>query len=136
MMRSLGLFVAGTAITWMIIVVPARMLWGDSAVWFSGVSALLCLVPTALTLLWGRWSLRGVPEQQLLAVFGGMGLRMVVVVGVGLALFCLHPAFHYLRFLLWVIAFYLITLTLEMGILLYGSSPAGQPHHVSRIGKS
>ena len=129
MMRSLGFLVGGTALFWLLVVVPARFLWGDSAVLFSGVAALLCLIPTALTLVWSQRSFRGLPEHQLLAVMGGTGLRMVFVIAVGMALFFSLPAFYYIRFWLWVIAFYLVTLTLEMGILVYGPAAAGRPRN-------
>ena len=54
----------------------------------------------------------------MLAVMGGTGLRMVFVVGAGMALFYLHPDFNHAAFWIWVIVFYLFTLTLEMVILL------------------
>jgi hypothetical protein len=81
----------------------------------STVAALLCLLPTAATLLWCDLVLRGTPEQQLAAVLGGTGLRMVFVVGAALALFYNMPEyFGFGRFWLWVIVFYLATLALEM----------------------
>ena len=132
MRRSLSYLVGGTVLFWFLTVVPARILWGDSAVLFSGVAALLCLLPSALTLFWSHQSFRGLPEQQLLAVLGGMGVRMVFVTAVGMALFFLHPAFYHMRFWLWVIAFYLVTLTLEMGLLVYGPVAVDQPRNRSR----
>jgi hypothetical protein len=84
----------------------------------TGVAALLCLVPTAVTLLWCDLVLGGSPEQQLAAVFGGTGLRMVFVVAVGMVLYFNFEAFNRTDFWLWVILFYLATLTLEMALVL------------------
>jgi hypothetical protein len=85
---------------------------------FSATAGLLCLVPTAATILWCDWAFKGAPEQQVLAVMGGIGLRMVFVIGVGMVLFHAVPAFQYGRFWIWVIVFYLFTLTVEMSLLL------------------
>jgi hypothetical protein len=120
--KSLGVLVAGTLAFWLVVVVPARLLWGDSAVLFSSVAAALCLIPTAATLPWTQRSFRGTPEQQLLAVMGGMGVRMAFVVAVGMVLFHGFSEFNYQRFWLWIIFFYLFTLALEM-VLLVKSAP-------------
>jgi hypothetical protein len=79
-----------------------------------GVATLLCALPSAVTLLWCDLVLGGSPEQQLAAVFGGTGLRMAFVVAVGMVLYLNVDSFHDNGFWLWVIVFYLTTLTLEM----------------------
>ncbi len=79
-MKSLGYLVGGTVAFWVVVFYPARLLWGDSAVLFSAAACLLCLAPSAATLAWSQRGLQGLPEQQLLAVMGGTGLRMVFVV--------------------------------------------------------
>lgn len=118
MKRSLGFLVGGSLAFWLVVAYPAWLLGGDAAVVFSAVAGLLCLVPTAVTLLWCLRSSAGAPEQQLLAAMGGMGVRLVVVLGVGMALFHALPYFHYRSFWIWIIVFYLFTLTLEMGLIL------------------
>jgi hypothetical protein len=123
------LLFAGTLACWLVTVFPARWLGDDSAVLFSATAALLCFVPAAATLAWGEWALKGQPEQQLLAVLGGTGVRMAVVLAAGLALYFLHPEFHYLRFWIWVIVFYLVTLGLEVGILVSRSPAPDRPRH-------
>jgi hypothetical protein len=112
--KGLLQLVGGTLLCWLVVVVPARWLWGDSALLFSTTAWLLCLVPSAGTLAWAQWALRGKPEQQLLAVMGGTVVRMLFVLGIGMALYLTLPDFQYIRFWLWVIAFYFITLTLEI----------------------
>ena len=122
MKRSLGLLVAGGLAFWLVVAYPAKWLWGDSAVVFSAVAGLLCLVPAAATLVWSLRALPGAPEQQLLAVMGGTALRMVFVVGVGVVIFYSSNYFHESSFLIWIVVFYLVTLTLEMGLVLSGRS--------------
>ena len=124
MTRSLAWLVAGGITFWLLVFYPARLLWGETAVAFSAVAAILCLIPTAATLIWSEWAFRSSPEQQLLAVMGGTGLRMLFVAGVGIAMFLLSDYFHQQSFLVWVVVFYLVTLTLEISVLLAGKTLA------------
>ena len=125
-MKQLVYLIASTLAFWVIVVYPARLLWGDSAVLFSATAGLLCLVPTAGTLAWYLKAFHGAPETQLLAVLGGTVVRMVVVGGIGMVLFHTIPELQYQRFWLWVLAFYLFTLTLEM-VLITRHAATGQP---------
>jgi hypothetical protein len=126
-MRRLSLLVAGCLAFWAVVVFPIRLV-DETAFVFSGVACLLCLLPTVVTFIWCHKSLQGTSEQRLLAVLGGSGVRMLFVIGAGMALFHLLPAFHYQRFWLWIIVFYLFTLTLEMVLLLTGQAAAGRSH--------
>jgi hypothetical protein len=120
------LLVAGSLAFWLLLALPARAFGGgDEAMIVSGVTALVCLVPAALTLVWANRALGGSPEQRLVAVAGGMGFRMVVVLAAG---WVLHSRVAFLReqpsFWLWLVVFYLFTLGLEMTLLLAGRSGA------------
>ncbi len=66
------------------------------------------------TLLWCQRTFTSSPEQQLLAVLGGTGLRLVVVLAGGIALYHQVEALNRPAFLIWVVVFYLATLTLEI----------------------
>jgi hypothetical protein len=79
----------------------------------TAVAALLCLVPTAATLLWCELVLGGSPEQQLAAVMGGTAIRMVFVVAAAMVLYFNFEDFHSGGFWIWVVVFYLATLVLE-----------------------
>ena len=127
MIRRLLLLVGGCAGLWLVLLsLYFAFCWlrdgevdlGDPdhrlALLHSAVAALLCLVPTAATLVWCDLVLGGSPEKQLAAVFGGTGIRMVVVVGVALVLYQSREEFHLGRFWVWIVVFYLATLTLEM----------------------
>jgi hypothetical protein len=125
----LALLIAGGLVSWLVVFYPARLLWGDSAVVFSVVALLLCLAPAIVTLIWSQRAFQGTAEQQLLAVMGGTAVRMLFVVGAALVLFLSSNYFHEHSFLIWVVVFYLITLTLEMYVLVSGRSAAGRPQN-------
>lgn len=117
MKRLLGLLVGGLLLFWLVLVYPAWLLGGESGVVFSSVAGVICLVPTVVTMSWCLATSREAPEQRLIAVLGGMGVRLVVVLGAGMVLFHALPYFHYRTFWIWVIVFYLFSLTLEVGLL-------------------
>jgi hypothetical protein len=103
---------------------PALRLWGRDAVIYSLVAVIVCLLPATLTLLWSGWALKSTPEQQLLLVLGGTGLRMLGVLGIGLLIYGVVEYFHRESFWIWLLVFYLFTLAVEMGLMLAGR-PAG-----------
>jgi hypothetical protein len=113
-MRQLGLLIAGTLALWLLVFYPARLAWGDRAVLQSAVAAALCLVPMALTLVWCTLAHGGSAESQLAAVMGGTVVRMFAVIVVAAILFKTVEALSEPAFMLWVIVFYLATLTLEI----------------------
>ena len=122
MNKGVPLLIAGCTGLWLVLFYPVKLLWGDAAVVFSAVAALICLVPTTATLIWSERSLKAAPEQQMLAIFGGTGVRMVFVIGVGMVLYYSLPLFNDSRFWIWVVVFYLFTLALEMTLLVSRSS--------------
>jgi len=120
-MRRVGLLVVGSMVFWVLVALPSRHLWGDSAAVYSGVALFLCLVPTAATMLWANWAFDRAADQQIVMVLGGTGLRMFVVLSGGLALYMLIPYFQeHQGFWLWVLVAYLFTLALEMILVLKG----------------
>jgi hypothetical protein len=123
--RNIAILVTGVTAFWLLVFYPARLLWGDKAPVLAAVAGLLCLAPAVATLLWSRWALQSSAEQQLLAILGGTGLRMVFAAGAGIALFSLSDYFHEPGFLIWVVAFYLVTLALEVSLVL-GEYSAGK----------
>jgi hypothetical protein len=129
----LGALFGWTLAAWAIAVYPAHLLWGDpearlwndSLAFYSLAAAVLCLIPTGLTLAWASWAARQSSEQQLMMTLGGTGLRMAFVLASGLLLFFRVPYFHEPGFWGWILAFYLFTLALEMTLILTGRAPAG-----------
>jgi hypothetical protein len=123
--RRLGFLLGASLGLWAMAAYPAYLLGGGPAVLCSAVALGLCLLPAALTLCWAEWTFRRAPDQYLLTILGGTGLRLFVVLGGALAL---QAAVRDLRgqgFLLWVLAYYLITLTFEVVCLLAGRTTVG-----------
>jgi hypothetical protein len=114
MIRQLGLLLVSSLALWLLLAGPAWLLAGTSALVDTAVALGLCLAPMTATLLWCHWAFGNAPEQQLLAVMGGTTLRLLVAAGGGIALFHGFEALHRPAFLIWVIVFYLATLTLEV----------------------
>ncbi len=127
MKRNLALLVGGVLALWAVSAWPARSLWGDDALLFSATAALLCLVPGVLTLVWCQKSIGGTPEQRLMAAMGGTMVRMLVAIGAGFLLFFAVPALHEPAFLIWIVAFYLITMALEVSLVVRQISAANTP---------
>jgi hypothetical protein len=123
--KRLAWLIAGTLGLWAVVAYPAQRFAGDGALLYCTVASGLCLLPAAGTLVWSEWASRRSTEQQLLTVLGGTGLRMAVVLGVGLALYTLVPFFGRSSFWIWVLVFYLFTLAFEI-VLLTGARPATQ----------
>jgi len=118
--RRLLFLVGGCAAFWLLVGLPARHVGGDPAFVFLGTALLLCLVPAAVTLLWGELALRQTPDRQMILVLGGTGLRMVFVLLAGWTLHQWVPYYEPSRFLIWLLVGYLFTLALDMTLLLVG----------------
>jgi hypothetical protein len=118
--KRMGLLAGGALACWVVVIYPARLLGGEAAVVQSAVAAALCLAPSLATLAWACRTLERSPEQLVIVVLGGMLVRMAFVLGAGTAVYALLPDFRHVSFWIWVLVFYLITLTLEMVLLLAG----------------
>lgn len=142
MIRRQLLLIAGSLAFWVLVAIPARLLWGDAAAAYSAVALVLCLVPTSLTLFWADWAYRQPADQQFTMVLGGTGLRLFLVLVGAFALYRLVPFFQDQEtpgFLLWVLIFYLFTLALETVLSVaarpgakISGVPAGNPSPAER----
>jgi len=131
MTRRLGVLIGGSVVFWILLAVPAARIWGMEMYGIGALAGALCLVPTLLAMLWAGWAEEQSPQQQLIVVMGGTGLRMMVVLGVGMFLSWGVPWFSEQELLYpfwgWVLVFYLFTLTLEIALLVGGRKPASNP---------
>lgn len=118
MSRHLKLFVFGAFAFWAAVALPAYRLGGSAAFVYSLVALALCAVPTAALVYWTAQGGRRSPEETLLLVLGGSGLRMGVVLGAGLMLHLTLPYFQRVSFWLWLLVFYLYVLALEVYLVL------------------
>jgi len=126
--RQLGLFVSVALAVGLALILCSRQVWGDTSAVYCTAALAICLLPALLTLTWSLWARGGPPEQQLVAVLGGTGLRLVVVSVLSLML---YQRVDYFRqqagFMEWVLVSYLFTLALEIAFLLAGRSAAAVP---------
>jgi hypothetical protein len=129
--KRVALLLAGSLLFWGLAAYPAYLLGGDTGLLFSAVAAGLCLVPGLVTLVWAEWTYRRSPDQHLLMVLGGTGVRLFVVLGGALAIQSGLPRFRQTGFLLWVGVFYLFTLILEVVLMLAGRTGVGEPRRDS-----
>lgn len=143
MKQPLKLLLAGTLAFWLAASFPAYRLGGEIGLATATLAALLCLLPTAATLFFAGGGKEQPPSRQMLVLLGGTGLRMGMVLAIGLLLTPLYPAFVIagLRGLpgrsgwlppeeptitawwTWILAFYLVTLALEVGVLAAARAP-------------
>ena len=117
MRTQVGVLITGVVFAWMLASYPAWRYDREMGLLMSGAAALLCLIPAVVTFLWGLKAMAGTPAERLQHAMLGMLLRMVVVLGGGLALYLGVPGFERLGFWLWVAGFYLGTLALETVLL-------------------
>ena len=120
-MQQVGWLIGVCSFAWAVAAYPAFLLRGETGLAHSAMAALVCLVPATLTFSLARlavWS----PEQRLMVLLGGSGFRMLAVLGVVLVLNLTSSYFQPLGFALWVLAFYLLTLALEVVLLVQEQS--------------
>jgi hypothetical protein len=111
---------SGCLAFWALLAYPAYRLGTVWTLADSAIAAALCLLPAALTLTLSYFTFQGKPQDQLWIVLGGTGIRMGTVLGLGLLLSWVDPHFQQVGFWAWVLVFYLFTLGLEVGLLMWG----------------
>jgi hypothetical protein len=124
---SLVIFLAGAAAFWAVACGVAFLLWEDDrelSLVYSATAAGLCVLPSAVTLIWALSRAADSPEMQRLIVLGGTGVRMFCVLGAGLALTSFVPYFQQRSFWTWALIFYLFTLALELALVVRRQSAA------------
>lgn len=112
----IGIFSAGVVLAWLLMAWPAHQLAGNWGLVGCSVSAILCVVPGWITLfVSGR--LNG-PAAAAFVALGGMVLRLVFVLGVGMGLYLGIDVFTQRSLLVWLVVFYCITLALETALVI------------------
>jgi hypothetical protein len=114
----MGTLVAAVALFWAVLSYPASLWWGERMFVQSAVAAVLCLAPALVSLALMRPESLRTPDKQLRLVVGGMGLRMVCVLGLGALGYAVVDHLHADAFWIWLLVFYLTTLAVETGLIL------------------
>jgi hypothetical protein len=119
--RRLKLFMGAALVFWVVLSYPTLRLGGSEALAYSAVAAGLCLVPTVVSMILAEWAVGRAPGNALWMLLGGTGIRMAVVLGVGLVVSARAvpgiPEINVGAFWLWILVFYLFTLALEVTLL-------------------
>jgi hypothetical protein len=118
--RRVRILLVGSLVFWGLTAGLAYLVWEDQrevVVGYSVAALTLCLVPATATLVWILWNASPSPDQQMVAVLGGTGVRMFFVLGAGLVMTSQVAFFQRRSFWIWLLVYYLFTLTLEMILL-------------------
>lgn len=126
-MRQLLKLIVGSAVVWLLVVLPLRASTSDAGEAFritaySATAFFICLIPMAATLLWGQHASQESPDQQMLLFFGGTGLRIFSVLLGGWALTQLVPFYRQMSFWMWLATAYCCTLAIEVTLMVMGRS--------------
>ncbi len=112
----IGIFSAGVVLAWLLMAWLAHQFAGNWGLAGCSVSAILCVVPGWITLFVSGY-LNG-PAAAVFVALGGMVLRLVFVLGVGMGLYLGVDGFTPRSLLVWLVVFYCITLALETALVL------------------
>lgn len=123
-MKKLGWLTGGTLLMWAILIYPGWLLFGDLVWIHSTVALVICLIPAVATMTWALKT-GAAPEQQLVAILGGTGIRMAVALGTGLLLWKTMPEIFTDNFWFWVAAFYMFILALETSLFVLSKNHSG-----------
>ena len=133
MKRKLLLFLGGIVGIWILSGPVAWQLWGETGLVDSIVALAICVVPMAATLVVSHLATQSArPHDQVAAAFGGTGIRMLVAVLGGIALYSSVPQLNHPGFLFAVIGYYLATLVLEVAILVGTQATQAKTLNLSR----
>ena len=131
MIKRIVYLVGGSITLWVLLAIPARRFWGDDTAIHGAAAMLLCLVPAVLTLIWAGWARERSADQQMIAMLGGTGVRMFLVLAGALALTQFVPYFQEQHgFWAWLLMFYLFTLAFEVVLLVTDRDGAAGPMKV------
>jgi hypothetical protein len=122
--------ILGTALLWAATTLPAGLALDARHLTMGSVAAVVCLVPSTLTLVWSRASLRRPPEERVLAALGGVAVRIVAAAGGGVGAYFLVAELREKPywFCLWILVFYLGTLVVETALVVRDARrPDGPP---------
>jgi hypothetical protein len=111
--KALGTLIGGTIAVWAVAYLPARLLGGERAVVYSLVALLICLIPSAFTLVWACRTIKYRPSQAFVVIASGTGVRVTFVLGAGLILNQAVAYFEQTSFWVWILGFYMLTLGME-----------------------
>ncbi|MBI3468123.1 MAG: hypothetical protein HY000_34385 [Planctomycetes bacterium] len=83
MARGFVLLLGGTVLLWMLSTGPLLLVVGPAGLAISALAGVVCFLPTAVTWAVAQHSLDRSVRWQMIALFGGLGLRMITALAAG-----------------------------------------------------
>jgi hypothetical protein len=121
--RTLSYFLAGAFAGWLLLAGVGYALSPNDqfGLLCAAIVGPICIVPTTISLVMALWSSSRSSSEQLMAVVGGMGVRMAAVLGLSMLVFFNLPQVREnrtreLTFWAFVLIGYLATLALETAL--------------------
>ena len=111
-------FIVVTFGCWLLVATSAWLMDRPWVVLGSGVAALLCLSPGVLVLFLAHRLAIDEAHKTLVLSVGGSFLRLVFVLGAGLALYNSFSELTIWSLVIWIVLFYVVTLIVETWLLL------------------
>ena len=102
------------AVGWVVCVLPARMLRGDSGVWWMTIAAICCLIPGWIVVF---LSMVAIVRNEFTAMAIQMLIRLFAVASVALLVRRFRPELGFVDFFGWLVGFYLLALVTEVMVL-------------------
>ena len=117
---------------WLLAFMPAFWVAGWRGVSGSAAAAAVCGVPGLVTLVLYHWSSQKRSDRWRIAgILSGTIVRLVVVMGAGAILHATVDGFDLRGFLIWLMLFYLASLTAEVFLLVRCEKASADPRPVS-----
>ncbi len=105
---------AAVAVGWVVCFLPARMLRGESGVWWMTIAAMCCLIPGWIVVF---LSMVAIVRNEFTAMAIQMLVRLFTVASVALAVRRFRPELGFVDFFGWLVGFYLLALVTEVVVL-------------------
>ncbi len=102
------------AVGWAVCFLPARMLRGDSGVWWMTIAAICCLIPGWIVVF---LSMVAIVRNEFTAMAMQMLVRLFTVATVALVVRKFRPELGFVDFFGWLVGFYLLALVTEVVVL-------------------
>ena len=102
------------AVGWVVCFLPARMLRGESGVWWMTIAAICCLIPGWIVVF---LSMVAIVRKEFTAMAIQMLVRLLTVASVALLVRRFRPNLGFVDFFGWLVGFYLLALATGVVVL-------------------
>ncbi|MFQ5730650.1 MAG: hypothetical protein ACE5KM_01720 [Planctomycetaceae bacterium] len=114
-----GILAAAVVALWIVLAGPAWLMAGTAALEGLSYAAVLCLLPGWVVFAIASRA-RESNRQATVTILGGMGLRMLFVLGGMLGVQAMRPHLGLNQFVVWLLIYYVATVALETLMVVSG----------------